>query len=285
MATVLIGLALGMTLFLMSAGVTIVFGVLGVINFAHGAYFTLGAFLAYQAEQTTGSFWPALAAAVLVAAPLGAAQEILTFRPIYRYPHAFQLIASLGFSLLMLSAIHALWGLDYHTVRPPDSLGSAVRLFGMALSAYRIFLVGAGAALCLLLLWFIERTSVGLLVRAASVNSDMLQCLGINVAWLRTGVLAAGSAMAALAGVMIAPLIPVQLEMGSAILLDCFLVAVLAGLGNVRGAVIVSLALGLCQAFGQLLFAGWIQFLLYGVSLLLLLIRPAGLFGQRLRAA
>jgi branched-chain amino acid transport system permease protein len=285
LATILIGLALGMTLFLMSAGVTIVFGVLGVINFAHGAYFTLGAFLAYQAVHATGSFWPGLAAAVLVAGPIGAAQEVLTFRPIYRYPHAFQLIASLGFSLLMLSAIHAVWGLDYRTVRPPDSLAASVRFFDMDLSAYRLFVVGAGAALCLLLLWVIERTRVGLLIRAASVNSDMLQCLGINVARLRTGVLAAGSAMAALAGVLIAPLIPVQLEMGSAILLDCFMVAVLAGLGSVRGAIIVSMGLGLCQAFGQLLFAGWIQLLIYGVSLLFLLVRPAGLFGQHVRAA
>jgi branched-chain amino acid transport system permease protein len=285
LGTVLIGLALAMTLFLLSAGVTIIFGVLRIINFAHGAYFTLGAFLAYQTVHATGSFWLAIPAAVLVAGAIGAFQEIFTFRPIYKYPHAFQLIASLGFSLLMLSAIHGLWGLDYRSVRPPPSLASAIRIFGIDLSAYRIFVVVAGAAVSVLLLWVIDRTPVGLLIRAASGNSDMLQCLGINVARLRTGVLAAGSAMAALAGVIVAPLTPVQLEMGTTVLLDCFMVAVLAGLGSVRGAIIVSLVLGMCQAFGQLLFADWVEFLIYGVSLAFLLIRPAGLFGQDIRTA
>jgi branched-chain amino acid transport system permease protein len=113
----------------------------------------------------------------------------------------------------------------------------------------------------------------------------MLACLGIDVGRLRTGVLAAGSALAALAGVIVAPLVTVQLEMGTTILLDCFLVSVLAGLGSIRGAIVVSLVLGMCQAFGQQLFADWVQFLIYGVSLGFLVVRPSGLFGRSVRAA
>lgn len=285
MGTVLIGLSLAMILFLLSAGVTIIFGVLGVINFAHGAYFTLGAFLAYQTVQVTGSFWPAIPVALVFAGAIGALQEMLTFRPIYKHPHALQLLASLGFSLLLLSAIQSFWGLGYRSVRPPSLFTTTVRLLGVELSSYRVFVVLTGGAVSVLLWWLIDRTSAGLLIRAASGNRDMLECLGIDVARLRTGVLAAGSALAAFAGAMVAPLITVQLEMGTAILLDCFLVTVLAGLGSIRGAIIVSLILGMCQAFGQLLFADWVQFLIYGVSLAFLVIRPSGLFGRSVRAA
>jgi branched-chain amino acid transport system permease protein len=223
--------------------------------------------------------------ALVFAGAIGALQEMLTFRPIYKHPHALQLLASLGFSLLMLSAIHGFWGLDYRSVRPPAPFTTTVRLLGVDLSSYRVFVVLTGGAVSVLLWWLIDRTSAGLLIRAASGNSDMLECLGIDVARLRTGVLAAGSALAAFAGVIVAPLITVQLDMGTAILLDCFLVTVLAGLGSIRGAVIVSLILGMCQAFGQLLFADWVQFLIYGVSLAFLVIRPSGLFGRIVRAA
>jgi branched-chain amino acid transport system permease protein len=285
MGTALIGIALAMILFLLAAGVTIIFGVLGVINFAHASYFTLGAFIAFEATDSLGSFWLAFPLAILVAGAIGAAQEILTFRPIYSYPYSLQLIASLGFSILILAGIHFVWGIDYKNVPQPHAFSASVGFLGTQLSTYRLFVIGVGLLACVALSWVIERTPVGLLIKAASSNSNMLACLGVNVPWLRTGVLAAGSAVAAVAGVIVSPMLAVQLDMGSTMLLDSFLVVVLAGLGSVKGAIIVSLVLGMSAAYGQLYFPDWIQFLTYGLALGFLMLRPYGLFGRKVRVA
>ena len=285
MGTALIGLALAMILFLLAAGVTIIFGVLGVINFAHAAYFTLGAFIAYQSNASLGSFWLAFPIAIVVAGAVGAAQEVLTFRPIYNHPHSLQLIASLGFSTLILAVMHFGWGINYKNIPPPALLAGSIEFMGSQLSNYRLFVIGVGLGACVLLLWAIEHTKWGLLIKAASSNSNMLSCLGVNVRHLRTAVLAAGSAVAALAGVIVSPLQAVQLDMGGSMLLDSFLVVVLAGLGSVKGAIVVALILGMSAAFGQLFFPDWIQFLTYGIALAFLMVRPSGLFGKKVRAA
>lgn len=285
MGTALIGLALAMILFLLAAGVTIIFGVLGVINFAHAAYFTLGAFIAFQATSSLGNFWLAFPLAILIAGVLGAVQEVLTFRPIYNHPHSLQLIASLGFSTLILAAIHFGWGINYKNVPQPAAFSSSIEFLGSQLSTYRLFVIGVGISACVFLNWAIEHTKWGLLIKAASTNSNMLACLGVNVRRLRTAVLAAGSAVAAVAGVIVSPMLAVQLDMGSSMLLDSFLVVVLAGLGSVRGAILVSLILGMSAAYGQLYFPDWIQFVTYGLSLAFLMVRPNGLFGRKVRTA
>ncbi|HSW17039.1 MAG TPA: branched-chain amino acid ABC transporter permease [Ramlibacter sp.] len=285
MGTALIGLALAMILFLLAAGVTIIFGVLGVINFAHAAYFTLGAFIAFLASSTLGSFWLAFPIALVVAGAIGALQEVLTFRPIYNHPHSLQLIASLGFSTLILAAIHFIWGIDYRNIPTPALFSGSIAFMGSELSSYRLFVIALGLAACFLLNWAIEHTRWGILIKAASSNSNMLACLGINVRRLRTVVLAAGSAVAALAGVVVAPLLAVQLDMGGSMLLDSFLVVVLAGLGSVKGAIVVSLILGMSAAFGQRFFPDWIQFATYSLALAFLMVRPSGLFGRKVRVA
>jgi branched-chain amino acid transport system permease protein len=285
METALIGLGLGMILFLVSAGVTIVFGVLGVINFAHAAYFTLGAFVAFETTYKLNSFWLALPSVIVLCVLLGAAQEILTFRPIYRFPHAFQLIASLGYSLLVLAAIQYCWGLDYRNVPRPPQLSSVMELGGVVIPTYRVAITVVSAMICLALFWLMQRSRVGTLIRAASSNSVMLECLGINVLALRTGVVGASAALAGLAGVMVAPLAAVQLDMGNKILLDSFLVAALGGLGSVLGALLVSLLVGVSQAYGQSLLPDWSEFLIYAISLTFLIVRPIGLFGHKTRRA
>ncbi|MBX3575465.1 MAG: branched-chain amino acid ABC transporter permease [Mesorhizobium sp.] len=285
MGTALIGLVLGMVLFLLSSGVTIIFGVLGVINFAHATYFTLGAFLTFSTVQLTGSYWLAFPVAALVAGSVGAVQEVLTFRPIYRHAHFYQLIASLGFSVFMLAILHSIWGLDYKNVPQPEIFSSSIAFAGSQLSTFRLFVVAVGFTACVAILYVIDRTRVGLVIRAASTNADMIACLGVDVVRLRTWVLAVGSAAAAVAGVIVAPIMAVQLDMGGAMLLDSFLVAVLAGLGSIRGAIVVSILIGMARAYGQLIAPEWIQIVIYGGALAFLMIRPAGLFGRKVRTA
>lgn len=285
MGVLLIGLVLGMILFLLSSGVTIIFGVLGVINFAHATYFTLGAFVAFFCASTFDSYFVAFPIAILAGLLVGAIQEVLTFRPIYKHDHTFQLIASLGFSTIFMALLHLIWGLDYKNVPQPEAFSSAIEVAGSQLSTFRLLVVAIGVAFCAALLFVIERTPVGLMIRAASTNSDMLSCLGTNVTNLRTWVLAVGSAAAAVAGVIVAPIAAVQLSMGATMLLDSFLVVVLAGLGSIRGAIFVSLLIGMTRALGQLFFPEWVQFVVYGGALGFLMVRPSGLFGQKMRAA
>ena len=285
MGVLLIGLVLGMILFLLSSGVTIIFGVLGVINFAHATYFTLGAFIAFACVSGTGSYLLAFPVAILAGALVGALQEVLTFRPIYKHDHAFQLIVSLGVATVFMAVLHAIWGLDYKNVPQPQMFSSAIEFAGTQLSTFRLLVVAIGVAFCAALLFVIERTPVGLMIRAASTNSDMLSSLGVNVNRLSTWVLATGSAAAVLAGVIVAPITAVQLNMGMTMLLDSFLVVILAGLGSVRGAIFVSLLIGMTRAYGQLLFPEWVQFIVYGGALAFLMVRPNGMFGQKVRAA
>ena len=274
-----------MLLFLVASGIALIFGVLRVINFAHGAYFTLGAYIGFQASHSFGSIWIAIPVAIVAGLLIGALQEVATFRPIYRYPHAFQLLASVGFALVLEAAIRFCWGLEYKNVNPPALLTGSAEVFGTSISNYRLFVIVVSAAISGGLLWCIDRTSIGLLIRAASSNSDMTECLGIDVDRLRTYILSAGAALAALAGVIAAPLIPVQLGMGTMVLIDCFLVVVLGGLASIKGVLLAALVYGMCQAFGQLLFPTWVQVATYSAALLILVVRPSGLFAARERLA
>ncbi|MBQ0918345.1 branched-chain amino acid ABC transporter permease [Hydrogenophaga aromaticivorans] len=285
MSIMLIGLSIGTLLFLLAAGLTLVFGVLGVINFAHGGYFMLGAYLAYQSIETFGSLWAGLPVVILVAGALGAVQELLTLRPIYRLPHAFQLLSTFGVALCIEAAVRLVWGYDQKPVNAPPLLANAVELFGINVSSYRLFIIVFGIVVCVLLFLWIERTRTGLVVRAASTNSDMVACMGFNVNRLRTAVVAGSAALAGLGGLIAAPLFPVHLGMGKSIIIDCFIVVILGGLGNITGAIAAALMLGLFQAFGQNYFPDWVQVGVLVLVLVALMLRPAGLFSQKERVA
>ncbi|MCD6671355.1 MAG: branched-chain amino acid ABC transporter permease [Burkholderiaceae bacterium] len=285
MSTIVIGLSLGLLLFLLAAGLTLIFGMLGVINFAHGSIYMLGAFIAYQVVQVTGSFWAGLIAAPIIAALLGAAMERLALKPVYSRDHVYQLLLTFGFILVIEEAVRIFWGLDYKQVPTPELFAQPVQLFGSSIPSYRLFILGFGTLVSVALFLALDRSRHGMVIRAASTDPEMVQTLGIRVARIRTGVFAFGCGLAALGGAVAAPLVPIELGMGMSIIIDCFIVVVVGGLGNIRGAVLAALLLGMTRAIGYTWAPDWVDFITYLVLIVTLLVRPEGLFSRKGRAA
>lgn len=285
MSTIVIGLSIGMLLFLLSAGLTLIFGMLGIINFAHGALYMLGAFFAYQVTASFHSFWLALLISPLLMALVGAAIERAVLRPIYNRPHEFQLLATFGLILVLEEVVRVTWGLQLRSITPPPILSGSINLFDTDISKYRLFVVVFGALMVGLLFFGIERTRLGLVLRASSDNAVMAAGLGVDVNRVRTAIFALGAALAGVGGTIAGPMLPIQLQMGFSVILDCFIVVIVGGLGNIRGAVIGALLIGMTRAFGQQYAAEWIDVATYTVLVATLLLRPSGLFGIRARTA
>jgi branched-chain amino acid transport system permease protein len=285
MSTIIIGLSISMMLFLLAAGLTIIFGMLGVVNFAHGALYMLGAYMGYQMVQWTGSFWIALLVSPILVALVGGLIERFTLRPLYDRDHAYQLLMTFGCVLVIEEAVRLIWGVNFMAMNAPPVLSGTVELFGSTITNYRIFIIVVGMALSAAMFLIIERTRIGMMVRATSSNSEMASCLGIDVVQLRTLVFMAGTFLAALGGTIAGPLLPLKLGMGYTIIIDCFIIIIIGGLGNIRGAIIASLLIGMARAFGQQFASDWIGLMTYALLILTLVVRPEGLFNRKGREA
>ena len=285
MSVVVIGLSIGMLLFLLAVGLTLIFGMLGVINFAHGALYMLGAYLAYQTVQVTGSFWIALLVSPLIVAVLAGAMEIIAIRRVYTRDHFYQVLLTFGLILIIDELVRSVWGLQAKLLSAPPGLGSSVHLFGSDVSAYRLFIIGFGVMVSLAFFFVLERSRFGVVVRGCSNDSEMASCLGLNVTRVRTWIFAIGSGMAALGGVIAGPLYPVETNMGFAVIIDCFMVVVIGGMGNIRGSLAGALLIGMIRAVGQREMPELIGVLTYLLFIGVLLARPQGLFSRRMRQA
>ena len=283
MATLLLGLSIGILLFLLAAGLTLIFGLLGIVNLAHGSLYMLGAYVGYQTVAMTGSFAAALVAAPLAVAALGALLELAVFRRIYRHPHHLQFLLTVGVLLVIEEAVRFTWGLTYLKLDEPAVLGGVTQLAGVAFSNYRLFCTVMGVGAALALFFVLDRTPVGTILRAAQENDAMLGSLGINVKRVRTAAVAIGAGVAAFAGVISAPLLPIEPSMGIRIILDCFVVVIIGGLGSIQGAIVASLLIGMTRAFGEQYFGDWVQVCIYGWLVATLLLRPQGLFARQVR--
>jgi branched-chain amino acid transport system permease protein len=285
LSTIVIGLSLSFLLFLLASGLTLIFGMLGVINFAHGSLYMLGAYVSFQIVNWTGSFWAGLIVAPVVVAAVGAAMEITTLRAVYERDHIYQLLLTFGFILVLEEAVRILWGLDYKQVPTPDIFSRPIAMFGSQIPSYRLFIIGFGAAVSLALFLMLDRSRLGMVIRAASSDADMARTLGIDVAKVRTAVFALGAGLAALGGVVAAPLVPIELGMGFSVIIDCFVVVIVGGLGNIRGAVFAALLLGMARAAGFTYAPEWVDLITFALLIAILLTRPAGLFARKGRAA
>mgnify|MGYP002375418240 FL=1 len=221
----------------------------------------------------------------LIVLPAGALLERVLLRPLYAKPHAQQLVMTFGLILVMEEAARMVWGLGYLRVSPPAALAGTTEIFGSYIGDYRIFACVVAAVVAAGLLLGLERTSLGATIRAAAANPRMLSCLGADVNRLRMWTFGGGTALAAFAGVLVSPLVPIDSGMAITVITDCFVVIVVGGLGNARGAIAASLLVGLLRAFGQQFAAEWVDVATYGLLIFTLLIRPAGLFNQRTRTA
>ncbi|HIF10439.1 MAG TPA: branched-chain amino acid ABC transporter permease [Sneathiellales bacterium] len=282
MSIIVIGLSLSFLLFLLAAGLTLIFGMLGVINFAHGALYMLGAFVGYQIVHMTGSFWLGLLFAPLIVACVGALIEILALKQVYDRDH---ILLTFGFILVIDDATKMIWGFDYKQVPTPEIFMAPISMFGSQIPSYRLFVIGFGAAVSLALFLLLDRSKWGMIIRAASSDPEMAQTLGVNVNQVRTGVFALGAYLAALGGVVSAPLVPIELGMGFSVIIDCFVVVIIGGLGNIRGAILASLLLGMTRAAGYTYATEWVELLTFALLIGTLMFRPAGLFSTKGRSA
>lgn len=285
MSTVIIGLSLGMLLFLLASGLTLIFGMLGVINFAHGALYMLGAYLAFDIQLRTGSFIAGLIVATVGVGLVGVAMERLALRPLYNRPHFYQLILTFGFILVISEAVKFVWGLGYQETPMPALLAGTVELAGSTIPVYRLFVIVFGLLVSAALFFVLEKSTFGMLVRAASSDGEMVRILGLPAATIRSAVFGVGAALAGLAGAISAPLFPIELGMATNTIIDCFIVVILGGLGNIRGVVAASLLIGMVRAVGYTFMPSWVDILTFAMLIATLLTRPQGLFSRQARLA
>ena len=276
------GLTVGVNLVLVATGLTLVFGMMGVINFAHSALFMLGAYVALVATARLGSFWLGLALAPLVLGGLGAVLERFFLRPLRtRFPgsHLLPLLLTFGLGLFFEGAAKVLWGADVQSLDKPRVLAGAVGLGRVTFPTYWLFALGAAALLALLVWLVVERTSLGLAIRAATQDPTMAAVLGIDVGRLNTLVFGLGAALAGAAGVILGTMTSLSPQMGGGIVLDAFIAIVIGGLGSFTGAIVGSLLLGQVQSFGVALLPAFHTPLVFLVMAVVLVLRPSGLFG------
>ncbi len=275
------GVQYGLLLFLLAAGLTLIFGIMGVVNLAHGSFYMIGAYLAYALTGAWDSLALAVVVGTLISIALGWGLEKLLFRHFYHRPHLDQVLLTFGLIYIFEELRSMLWGDDVHSVGVPEALNWSIALTDtLSYPAYRLFMLAICTLLALGLWLLISKTKLGMKIRAGAFNSDMAQALGINIVRLHALVFAMGVALAALGGMLIAPLSSVYPHMGSQVLIMCFVVVVIGGIGSVRGALTAALLVGLVDTFGKVLLPQFASMLVYVLMALVLLYKPEGLFKQ-----
>jgi branched-chain amino acid transport system permease protein len=281
LAALLNSLEIGLLLFVIAVGLNIVFGVLNVINFAHGGLYMLGAYFTYTVVAYLGlPFWPALVLAPLAVAAIAVALERIVLRQVYGRDVSDSLLVTFALLLVIDDAVRVAWGSGIHVVSPPPSLRGTVDVFGITYPVYSFFVMGA-ALVAMLALWlFFVRTRAGRIVRAAAIDRRMAEGLGIDVPRVITGVFALGAWMAGAAGVVAAPIRAIAPGMGDRVIIDAFIVVVIGGLGSFPGTLLGALVLGLVYGFGGRYLPQVNLVLPYLGMALVLLLRPRGLMGK-----
>lgn len=250
------GLQFGVMLFLVAAGLTLIFGIMDFINLAHGAFYMLGAYLAAWFTGLIGAFVPAVAIALLLTALVGFLVEVGVARELYRRDHLYQVLATFGLVLFFDEAVKLIFGARPIFLEPPAFLQGQVQLFGAPYPVVRLAILATGLLSALFLWWLIGRTRLGMLIRAGADNRAMVQALGVDIARLFAAVFALGAALAALAGAMAGTIVAVRIGMGEDILVLAFVVVVVGGIGSIRGAFVGALLIGLVDTWGRALLPG-----------------------------
>ncbi|WP_186210327.1 branched-chain amino acid ABC transporter permease [Burkholderia gladioli] len=274
------GIGVGMLYFLLAVGLSIVFGLLRFVNFAHGAFYLLGAYFCYQALQWEANFWVALLLVPLAVGAFARLVEKLVLRHVYAQAHEFHILVTVGLALVLQECAILVWGPLGDNVAVPASLDGVVIWGSFVYPKYRLFVIGFTAVLAALLWWLLEGTRLGSTVRAGSEAAEMVSLLGINVSRVFSLVFALGAATAALAGVLAAPIRGVDPFMGIEALGVAFVVVVVGGMGNFLGALVGGLLVGIVQSVMSTLWPEGARLMIYVAMAAVLLLRPNGLLGR-----
>ncbi|WP_134500621.1 branched-chain amino acid ABC transporter permease [Microvirga pakistanensis] len=274
------GIGLGMLYFLLAVGLSIIFGLLHFVNFAHGAFYLLGAYLVYDMTERGLNFWAALLVAPIIVGALAALTESVLLRRIYHLPHTFHILVTVGLALMVQELVIILWGPVGGNVSTPDALSGVLILGDFIYPQYRLFVIGLTLVLGIGLWWLLEGTRLGAVVRAGSESTDMVSLLGIDILRVNTAVFALGAGLAGLAGALAAPIRGVEPFMGVEALGIAFVVVVIGGMGSYTGALIAGLLVGIVQSIMTTLWPEGARLMIYLGMGLVILTMPRGLLGR-----
>ena len=281
------GLTAAMFLFLIASGLSLVFGVMRVLNFAHGTFYMIGAYIAWQVVQwlqpSPERFWPAALCAALGIGLLGAVIERVLFRFLYDREELYQLLFTYALVLILGDAAKFAWGTQQLSVSRPPVLAGGFEVFGTIVPAYNLFIMLIGPVIALLVWLMLTRTTPGRMLRAAALDREMLGALGANVGWLYTGMFALASFLAGLSGALVTPIQSIVPGMDVEIIVEAFIVVVIGGLGSFWGTFLGSVIYGQVLSFGILIFPGFSLFSVFALMAVILILRPWGLLGKPLR--
>ena len=277
---IITGLSIGSRLFLVAVGLSLIFGVLDVLNFTHGVLFMIGAYVAIVIVQSVGNFWVGLVLAAVVVGLIGLVLEAGFIRRIYDRDHLDQLLLTFAFVLIITDVVRFIFGSGSNVIRAPDPFDFDIVLAqGVGIPSYRAFVIVMSVVVMAALFAVLKTTNIGRVVRATSSDREMARLLGINVPRLYTGVFVVGSALAGIGGAFAAPLQAVTPELGNQVIINAFVVVVIGGLGSFTGAFVGAYLIGLMIALGSVIVAGAGQLFPFVAMILVLLLKPEGLFG------
>ena len=279
-AQVFTGLVLGMIFVLLAIGLSLIFGLMTVVNFAHGSFYLLGAYFGFFLLGFTKSFWAALFLAPLMVGCLGLLIERFLIRRLYGRSPDDPLLLTFGLSLILIETVRLVWGKIGLTLSPPPLLSKAVNLGFMVFPTYRLFVLGATIVVLIGLWLFLERTNVGLIIRAGSRDALMVRALGIDLGRIWLLVFGIGSALAGLAGILAGPMRGVYAEMGVNVVIESFVVVVVGGMGSLVGAIVAGVLLGQVVGLTTFFAPKLTEISIFVVMAVVLLVRPSGLFGE-----
>jgi branched-chain amino acid transport system permease protein len=276
-----LGLVNGSFYALLSLGLAVIFGLMGVVNFAHGAFYTLGAFAALLGLQWFGlNYWLALLIAPLLVGLLGVVVERLLLRRLDGLDPLYGLLLTFGLALIVEGSLHQVFGSTGHSYPVPQALTGALNLGFMILPLYRAWVILASVVVCFTTWFVIERTRLGTTLRAATANAALLQAFAVNVPVLKAASYGGGVALAALAGVLASPIVLVNSHMGTSLVIVVFAVVVIGGMGSIFGSIVSGLALGVIEGFTKVIYPEASNIVVFVIMAVVLILRPAGLFGR-----
>ena len=277
---ILNGLVWGMVLALIAMGLSLIFGLLDIVNFAHGAFYAFGAYIAWQILLSGGNYWTALILVPIASVLLAIIVETLLIRRLYGQDMKFTLIFNFGLMLVLIQSFRSIWGKMGKPFFPPAILDFSINLGIITYPAYRLFVLALSFAIALAVYLFLKKTHVGIAVRAGIQNREMVQALGIDISKIYTLVYCIGIAIAGIAGLAAAPLFGVYPEMGTEVLIPAFVVVVIGGMGSFHGSIIAGILVGQVATLPILWEPRIAQVMIYVFMAIVLLARPAGLFGE-----
>jgi branched-chain amino acid transport system permease protein len=278
---ILHGLVYGMLLFLLASGLTLIFGMMGVLNFAHGALYMIGAYFSFSVLLWTGQFWLSLIIAPVLVALVGLLIERVFLRKVHVYGHVAELLVTFGIAFILEDVVMILWGSEPLKIEIPAILAGSLSMFGDTYPTYRLFILVVSLLVFVFLSLILTKTRAGIIVRAAVDNKEMVGALGFNVPLIFLLLFGVGAWLAGLAGVIGGPYLMTHPGMGAVILVDLFVVVVLGGLGSIRGALLAAILIGEIQSFGVLFLPQFALFFQYLLLAAVLILKPEGLLGEK----